>query len=106
SARTQQAKIALDQAKTDLKQATQQIRLELDRARSNFEYAIENYRTSEKNLNLAQSIEKKNRIKYKEGISSSFDLRQAQVQLYTAQQEYIESMKKVIDTKVSLETVL
>src|SRR5699024_1811240 len=56
SARTQQAKIALDQAKTDLKQATQQIRLELDRARSNFEYAIENYRTSEKNLNLAQSI--------------------------------------------------
>src|SRR5690606_9510095 len=106
SAKTQQAKIALDQAKTDFTYATQQIRLELDRARSNFEYAIENYHTSEKNLNLAEGIEKKNRVKYKEGISSSFDLRQAQIQLYTAQQEYIDSMKSLIDTKVALETVL
>lgn len=106
SARTQQAKIALEQAKTDFTYATQQIRLELDQAHSNFKYAIENYHTSEKNLNLAEGIEKKNRIKYREGISSSFDLRQAQIQLYTAQQEYIESMKTVIDTKVALETVL
>lgn len=106
SARTQQAKIALDQAKTDFTYATQQIRLELDRAQSNFEYAIENYHTSEENLKLAQGIEKKNRIKYREGISSSFELRQAQIQLYTAQQEYINSMKNVIDTKVALETVI
>src|SRR5690606_36621587 len=106
SARTQQAKLALDQAKTDFTYATQQIRLELDRAQSNFEYAIENYHTSEENLKLAQGIEKKNRIKYREGISSSFELRQAQIQLYTAQQEYINSMKNVIDTKVALETVI
>lgn len=106
SAKTQQAKIALDQAKTDFTYATQQIRLELDRARSNFEYAIENYHTSERNLNLAEGIEKKNRVKYKEGISSSFDLRQAQTQLYTAQQEYIDSMKSLIDAKVALENVL
>src|SRR5690606_5864421 len=106
SAKTQQAKIALDQAKTDFIQTTQQIHLELDRAHSNFEYAIENYHTSEENLRLAERIEKKNRIKYREGISSSFELRQAQIQLYTAQQEYIDSMKKVIDTKVALETVI
>lgn len=106
SAKTQQAKIALDQAKTDFTHTTQQIRLELDRAQSNFEYAIESYHTSEENLKLAEGIEKKNRIKYTEGISSSFELRQAQIQLYTAQQEYINSMKNVIDTKVALETVI
>ena len=106
SAKTQQAKISLDQAKTDFKHAKQQIRLELDRAESNFEYAIENYRTAEENLKLAQGIENKNTIKFKEGISSSFELRQAQTQLYTAQQEYINSMKTVIDTKVALETVI
>src|SRR5690606_31329975 len=66
SAKTQQAKISLEQAKTDFKQAKQQILLELDRAESNFEYAIENYRTAEENLKLAESIEKKNTIKYKE----------------------------------------
>lgn len=106
SAKTQQAKISLDQAKTDFKHAKQQIRLELDRAESNFEYAIENYRTAEENLKLAQGIENKNTIKFKEGISSSFELRQAQTQLYTAQQEYINSMKTVIDTKVALESVI
>lgn len=106
SAKTQQAKISLEQAKTDFKQAKQQILLELDRAESNFDYAIENYRTAEENLKLAESIEKKNTIKYKEGISSSFELRQAQTQLYTAQQEYINSMKTVIDTKVALETII
>jgi len=106
SAKTQQAKIALDQAKTDFTHTTQQIRLELDRAQSNFKYAIESYHTSEENLKLAEGIEKKNRIKYTEGISSSFELRQAQIQLYTAQQEYINSMKNVIDTKVALETVI
>ncbi|WP_335965748.1 TolC family protein [Galbibacter sp. PAP.153] len=106
SARTQQAKIALDQAKTDFIQTTQQINLDLDRAKSNYRFAIENYRTSEQNLKLAERIENKNQIKYREGISTSFDFRQAQTQLYTAQQEYIESMLEVIEAKAELETIL
>lgn len=106
SARTQQAKIALDQSKTDFIQAKQQINLDLDRAKSNYKFAIENYHTAESNLGLAERIEKKNLIKYREGITTSFDLRQAQTQLYTAQQEYINSMLDVIETKATLETVL
>ncbi|MEH6703336.1 MULTISPECIES: TolC family protein [Galbibacter] len=106
SARTQQAKIALEQSKTDFVQATQQINLDLERAKSNYKFAIENYQTAESNLKLAERIESKNLIKYREGITTSFDLRQAQTQLYTAQQEYINSMLDVIDTKATLETVL
>lgn len=45
-------------------------------------------------------------LNHREGITTSFDLRQAQTQLYTAQQEYINSMLDVIDTKATLETVL
>jgi len=33
-------------------------------------------------------------------------LRQAQVQLYTAQQEYLEAMLNIITEKTNLETVL
>jgi outer membrane protein TolC len=40
---------------------------------------------------LAESIEKKNKIKFKEGIASSFELRQAQNQLYSTQNEYLEA---------------
>ncbi|MEL4306855.1 TolC family protein [Joostella sp. CR20] len=106
SARTQQAKIALEQAKTDFVQTTEQINLDLQRAKSNYTFAIENYHTADSNLKLAERIESKNLIKYREGITTSFDLRQAQTQLYTAQQEYINSMLDVIDTKATLETVL
>ncbi|MDX1783054.1 MAG: TolC family protein, partial [Aequorivita vladivostokensis] len=45
-------------------------------------------------------------IKFTEGLSSSFDLRQAQTQLYTAQQQYFQAMLEVINEKANLETVL
>ena len=55
---------------------------------------------------MAERIENKNQIKFREGISTSFDLRQAQTQLYNAQQELLQSMVNVITTKAELETVL
>ena len=105
-ARTQRAKIALDQAETDLEERIQQINLETETARSDYQFAIETYNTSQKNLSLAERIEQKNQIKFTEGISTSFDLRQAQTQLYTAQQELLQSMVNVITSKAELETVL
>ncbi len=58
------------------------------------------------NLSLAERIESKNQIKFFEGIASSFDLRQAQIQLYNAQSDYLEAMLNVITNKTQLETVL
>lgn len=106
SAGTQRAKIALEKAKTQLTEAEEQIRLQLERAKSDYLRAIEQYETSKQNLALAERIESKNQIKYFEGLASSFDLRQAQTQLYTAQQEYLQSMVDVINTKTDLETIL
>lgn len=106
SASTQRAKIALEKAKTQLTEAEEQIRLQLQQAKSDYILAIEQYETSKQNLGLAERIENKNQIKYFEGLASSFDLRQAQTQLYTAQQEYLQSMVEVINTKTKLETIL
>ncbi len=106
SASTQRAEIALDQAKTDLEYSKQQIKLDLTTAKSNYLFAIENYENSKKNLALAERIENKNQIKFTEGLSASFDLRQAQTQLYTAQQQYFQAMLQVINEKANLETVL
>ncbi|MGB5648187.1 TolC family protein [Muriicola sp.] len=105
SASTQRAKIALDKAKTQLTETQERIRLQLEKAKSDYLLAIEQYATTQENLNLAERIEKKNQIKYKEGIASSFELRQAQTQLYTAQQEYLQSMVDVINTKTELEVI-
>lgn len=106
SASTQRAKIALDKAKTQLTEAEEQIRLQLKQSRSNYILAIEQYRTNKENLALAERIENKNQIKYAEGIASSFELRQAQLQLYDAQNQHLQSMVDVINTKTSLEAVL
>jgi outer membrane protein TolC len=103
SSRTQQAKIALEQSKTQLTETEQKLKLQFERAKSDYEFSIEQLATSKSNLNLAERIENKNQIKFKEGLSSSFDLTKAQEQLYAAQQNYLESMLNVINKKAALE---
>lgn len=103
SSRTQQAKIALEQSKTQLTETEQKLKLEFERAKSDYEFSLEQLTTSKSNLNLAERIENKNQIKFKEGLSSSFDLTQAQEQLYAAQQKYLEAMLSVINKKAALE---
>ncbi|GMN06542.1 TolC family protein [Croceitalea sp. MTPC5] len=106
SAATQRAKIALEKAKTQLTEAEQQITLQLERAKSDYVFAIEEYETSKQNLELAERIENKNQIKYTEGLATSFELRQAQTQLYTSQQEFLQSMVNVINRKTDLEIII
>jgi outer membrane protein len=106
SARTQQAKIAVEQAKTQLTQTEQQLKLEYERAKSEYEFSVEEYATSKSNLNLAERIERKQQIKFTEGLSSSFDFSEAQRQLYTAQQSYLQSMVNIINKKAALEKIL
>lgn len=106
NAAAQRTRIALDQAKTDLEQTKQEIKLDLTTAQSNYQFAVDNYDNSKRNLQLAERIENKNQIKFTEGLSTSFDLRQAQTQLYSAQQQYFQSMLNVINEKANLETVL
>ncbi len=99
-------KIAWDQAETDLEETVQQINLDFQKANSDYQLAIDNYQTSKDNLALAERIENKNSIKFKEGLATSFDLRQAQLQLYSTQSEYLNSMYQVIAQKAKLETIL
>lgn len=105
-AKTAQAKIALETADIRLEETKQKLNLQAERAKSDYQLSIENYETAKKNVSLAERIEKKQRVKFFEGISSSFELTQAQNQLYTQQQTYIQSMLDVIAKKAALETAL
>jgi outer membrane protein TolC len=106
SSRTQQAKIALEQSKTELTQTEQKLKLQFEKAKSDYEFSLEQLTTSKSNLNLAERIENKNQIKFKEGLSSSFDLTKAQEQLYSAQQNYLQAMLDVINKRATLEKLL
>lgn len=105
-ASTQRAKINLEKAKEDLTETEQKLKLQIASAKSEFQFAIEDHENKKQNLNLAERIETKNETKFFEGIASSFDLRQAQLQLYNAQQDYLQTMFDVITKKTELETIL
>tara|TARA_B110000503_G_scaffold27730_1_gene44295 strand:- start:6771 stop:8102 length:1332 start_codon:yes stop_codon:yes gene_type:complete len=106
AAKIAQAKIALDTADLRLIETKQRLSLQAQKTKNDYQVSIENYQTSKKNVHLAERIEKKQRVKFFEGISSSFDLLQAQNQLYTQQQNYIQSMLAVIANKATLENAL
>lgn len=105
-ARTQQRKIEHEQAVLELEETSNKVKLQINSARNDYEFSLENYATQRRNLDLAGRIEKKNQIKFFEGLASSFELNEAQRQLYAAQQDYLQAMLDVINTKVSLENLL
>lgn len=100
------AKINWDISENNLKNIEQQLQLDLKKVKSEYILAAQTYENRKQNLALAEKIERKNSIKFKEGMASSIDLRTVQVQLYTSQQEYIESIIQVINKKVALKNLL
>ena len=106
SAKTQQARIEFEKSKVDLSNSKNQILIELENANSEYEYAVNSYNNAVENLKLAEKIEKKNQIKFLEGLISGLELRQAQIQLYTIQNQLLQSMLEVINKKTNLEIIL
>ncbi len=105
-ANSQKAKIAVAQAETNLNETQERIFIEIQAATNEYQLAVENYFTTKENLALATRIKEKNQIKYFEGLASSFEYREAQLQLYNAQNNYIKSIQSVVQKKLNLETLL
>lgn len=104
--KTAQARIALETADIRLEEIKMKLKLQAESAKSDYQLSIDTYETAKRNLNLSERIEKKQQIKFKEGITSSFDLLQAQNQLYAQQNNYIQSMLNIIASKAKLENAL
>ncbi|MDT0685209.1 TolC family protein [Autumnicola psychrophila] len=106
SSRTQQKQIAYEQALIELERTENEVKNQINSAKTEYEFSLENYQNMKRNLALAQRIENKNQIKFFEGLASSFELSEAQRQLYSAQQNLLQAMLDVIVTKVELENLL
>jgi len=106
SSKTQQKELEYEQAMLDLERTENEVKRQINMAKSEYEFSIENYQNAVRNLELAERIENKNQIKFFEGIASSFELTEAQRQLYSAQQDYLQAMLDVITAKAALENLL
>lgn len=79
------AELTRDRAATALEQMTEAARLEYRAARSEYNASLEQRQQSQRSLELATRIMDRTRIRFTEGLASSFDLAQAQNQLINAQ---------------------
>jgi outer membrane protein TolC len=106
TARIQQARIDFQRA--ELGEATTKNTLELNylQAKSNFANAYESYTTSKRNLELSKKIKTKTQVKFKEGISSSFDLTQSEEQYLQSQFSYLQSIIAVVENKEEFRKIL
>lgn len=106
NALSQKAKIAMEKAQFSFEETQERIFIEVQAAYNEYQLALDTYTTNQENLNLATRIEQKNKTKFFEGVASSFELREAQMQLYGAQNNYIKALQNIIQKKLTLETLL
>jgi outer membrane protein TolC len=106
TSRVQQAKIDYENAKEAVSNKEKELQLQYAKAKNDFEHSIHQYDVARKNLALAEKIEHKEQIKFKEGVGNSFQLNQARMQLYQTQQKYLQTIIEIINKKVMLENIL
>jgi len=95
----------MDQAATNLEEQKEKTRAEVQKKLNDYQLAVQSLNVNEKNMRLSMSIEEKNSIKFFEGLVTSFELRQAQLQLLDSQQKYLNSVLEIISVKTELETL-
>lgn len=106
TALTKKAKIELEKSERSLNNVRRELEIQIKRAENDLSFAKNDLDTKKQALNLAERIEDKNQIKFFEGLATSFELSQAQTQLYNAQQQYIQAMLEVLNKHIALDVLL
>jgi outer membrane protein len=102
----QQKEISLEQTRLDKAKATNGLNIQYRNNLNGYYTARNTYENNKSNMELAKKIYEKTEMKYKEGISTSFDLSQAQGQYLQAQANYFQSTMALISAKSALDKLL
>ena len=96
-----QAQFNLEKVENTLDQAKKGIDLERTVAKNNLTNAILNMDSQEKNMELAEKIYNTVKIKYEQGVGSSFEVLQADTEVQQSQSNYFRALYDAIVAKVS-----
>ncbi|NNK80756.1 MAG: TolC family protein [Flavobacteriales bacterium] len=100
--RVKQLEIELQEAELNREQAEAGLTLSAIQAKSDYLFAMDSYETAQENLGIARSIRDKTRIKYQEGISSSFELNEMETQYIDAQAKSIQATMSLLNALTSV----
>lgn len=101
-----QARLDLDKTRLSKKDVSQSLILEFGKAQSDYQTAFSNFTMNKESMELSKRVYDKTIIKYREGVSSSFELTQNQNQFLTAESNYFNSVLSLLGAKVKLDRIL
>ena len=101
-----QAKFDLHKSQLNVENVEEGLILEYETARNIYQTAYSNYVTNRESVELSRRVYNKTVIKYKEGVSSSFELTQNQAQFLTAESDYYNSVLTLLNAKARLDRIL
>lgn len=105
-ASVKQAKIELDKAKNDFENFRNQSTLQVDAASTTFMTNLAEEQNAKESMRLNTKIFSKTETKFKEGVSSSFELMQTQQDLTSNQIRYYSAVKNVLTSRADLDKAL
>lgn len=105
-AKISQQKIELDKVQNSKYQLSQSLDMQVIKARLEFTNANETYILQKENKNLSEKIYNDYETKYKEGMASSLELTQSQLQYLNTEQSYFQSIFNLLDAKNKLDKAL
>ncbi|RMG30813.1 MAG: TolC family protein [Bacteroidetes bacterium] len=98
-----QSKLALKKIDNNFVQLENGIRLELKRTRARLQDAYNNIERYRQNLELARKVYKVAGLKYKEGVGSSLELKDAESELKQSESSYLNALLEYLMAKVEYE---
>ena len=104
--KVQQAKIELEKAENTQYETTQKLILDFQKAKNTYLYSINQYYTAKDNMELSKTIREKEATKYFEGMSTSLDLSNAEIQMFKTQKAYVQSIFALIQSKAAMDRFL
>jgi len=102
-AKLDQARVELDKARRDKSLLEDQLNLQENQLKYELRSALENYLTQKENVEVATSVYNSYYNKYKQGMTSSLDLTQANNNYLQAENNYISSVLKLLQARLALQ---
>lgn len=104
--RIAQAKFDLEKSRLTKDNVEQGLIMEFETAHSNYQTAFNNFITNKESMELGKKVYDKTVIKFREGVSSSFELTQNQNQFLTTESNYYNSVLSLLNAKAKLDRIL
>ena len=98
-----QSEIAVQKSQNDLENLKNGILLQANSARITYLNSLKSLDNQKQNQQLAQEVLRVSKIKYAQGVGSSIEVTQAQTDLETADNKYIQSLYDALVSKVDLD---